>query len=203
MVVIGLTGLIGMGKSTTASFFREAGIPVHDSDLAVHQLYAGDGARAIEAVFPGVTSGGSVNRSILADQVLGDPAKLKRLESLVHPLIARQRSEFVEAARKNGETIVVLDIPLLFETGIDHTIDLVVVATASEEVQRERVLARPGMTAERFEGILARQMPNSEKCRRANFIINTDSGYHNARRQVQNIIAAIRQNPNAYQGMRT
>jgi dephospho-CoA kinase len=188
MVVIGLTGSIGMGKSTTARFFAEAGVPVHDADLTVHRLYAGEAAALIEAAFPGVTDAGSVDRNKLGQRVLGDPDALQRLEGIVHPLVVREELRFLAQAEKAGAPIAVLDIPLLFETGADRRVDAVVVVTAPPQVQRARAFERPGMTEEKFEAILGKQMPDTEKRRRADFVVDTSQGLDSARTQVHAIL---------------
>ena len=185
--VIGLTGSIGMGKSETARLFAAEGVPVFDADAAVHDLYAGAAAAMIEAAFPGATRDGKVDRAALAARVAGDPAALQRLESLVHPLVAGARADFLAHADAD---IVVLDVPLLLETGIGC--DAVVVATAPAHVQRARVLARPGMTEARFQALLARQMSDMEKRARAHYLVITDKGLDHAREQVKMILADIR-----------
>src|SRR5215510_3017003 len=191
MFVLGLTGSLGMGKSTTARFFAEAGVPVHDADAVVHKLYAGEAAGAIEAAFPGATAGGKVDRNKLAARVLGDAAALKRLEAIVHPLVQRAEERLLAEAKARGEAIAVLDIPLLFETGGDRRVDAVVVVSAPPEVQRARVLERPGMTIEKLEAILAKQMPDAEKRARADFVVDTSEGFDAARAQVRAILAAV------------
>ena len=191
MIVLGLTGSIGMGKSTTAAMFREAGVPVHDSDEAVHRLYAGVAAPLIEAEFPGVVVDGTVDRGRLAERVLGKPDALKRLEGIVHPLVRADAAAFISRNREAGKPVVVLDIPLLFETNGRERVDKVVVVTAPPEVQRERVLARPGMTEEKFAAILARQVPDAEKRRRADFVIDTGKGMEAARQAVAEIVAEV------------
>ena len=191
MLVLGLTGSVGMGKSTAAGFFGEAGVPVHDADAAVHRLYAGEAAPLIEAAFPGTTAGGIVDRTLLAKRVLGDPAALKRLETIVHPLVQASERRFLAEAEARGDKVVVLDIPLLFETGGEARVDAVVVVSAPAEVQRARVLERPGMTAEKFEAILAQQMPDVEKRRRADFVVDTSQEFDVTRRQVRAVLAAV------------
>jgi len=188
MVVIGLTGSIGMGKSTTARFFAEAGVPVHDADAAVHRLYAGDAVPLVEAAFPGAGGADGIDRGKLAKRVVGDPEALKRLEAIIHPLVRREEAQFLADAERTAAPIVVLDIPLLFETGGERRVDAVVVVTAPAEMQRERALARPGMTEEKFQGLLAKQMPDEEKRRRADFIVDTSQGFDSARRQVRAIL---------------
>ncbi|MFA6154935.1 dephospho-CoA kinase [Mesorhizobium sp.] len=191
MIVLGLTGSIGMGKSTTARMFAEAGVPVHDSDEAVHRLYAGKAAPLVEAAFPGVTDAGVVDRARLGARVLGDTDALKRLEAIIHPLVRADAEAFLAKHRNAGESVVVLDIPLLFETGGRPRVDKVVVVTAPAEVQRERVLARPGMTEAKLAAILARQVPDADKRRRADFVIDTGQGMDAARAQVDAIIAEL------------
>ncbi len=191
MFVLGLTGSIGMGKSTAAEMFRAEGIAVHDSDAAVHELYNGKAVAAVEAAFPGTAQGGVVDRARLADAVLDDAEKLARLEAIVHPLVAASRDAFLAEAAKSGAGLVVLDIPLLFETGSERIVDAVVLVTAPESVQKARVCARPGMTAERFAAILARQMPDAEKRARAHFIIDTGRGFAPAKLQVRAIVRAL------------
>jgi dephospho-CoA kinase len=195
MIVLGLTGSIGMGKSTTAKFFAEEGVPVHDADATVHRLYENDAAAAIEAAFPGTTSGGRVDRPKLAARVLGDDTARKRLETIVHPLVRESETKFLSEARARRAPVVVLDIPLLYETGGEQRVDAVVVVSAPAEVQRERVLARPGMTEERFTQILAAQVPDAEKRRRADFVVDTSQGFDAARAQVRDILASIAKMP--------
>jgi dephospho-CoA kinase len=191
MRVIGLTGSIGMGKSTTSGFFRDAGVPVHDADAVVHQLYAGAAVPLVEAAFPGVSADGVIDRARLGARVVGDSEAMKRLEAIVHPLVADARARFLVAARQRNARLAVLDIPLLLEGRGAGFVDLVVVVSAPPEVQRERVLARPGMTPEKFAALLARQMPDAEKRRRAHVVINTGRGLDAARRQVHDLIAAF------------
>lgn len=176
MRVIGLTGSIGMGKSTTAQMFRDAGLAVLDSDAVVHEVYSGPATAKIEAAFPGTVSEGVVDRKKLAAAVLGDDAALKRLEAIVHPYVWAARAKFLAERRAAGDALAVLDIPLLFETGADKNVDVIVVVTAPEDVQRARVLARPGMTEEKFEAILAKQVPDAQKRARADFVIDTSYG---------------------------
>ena len=191
MIILGLTGSIGMGKSTTAKMFAEAGIPVHDSDEAVHRLYAGPAAALVEAEFPGTTANGAVDRVKLSRAVVGNTAAMITLERIVHPLVRADAAAFVEDNRRKGARLIVLDIPLLFETGGRDRVDKVAVVTAPADVQRERVLARPGMTAEKFEAILAKQMSDAEKRRRADFIVDTGGGMEAARQDVRGIIDAL------------
>ncbi|MGQ2905320.1 MAG: dephospho-CoA kinase [Neoaquamicrobium sediminum] len=188
MIVLGLTGSIGMGKSTTARMFRDAGVPVHDSDETVHRLYAGKAAELIEKRFPGVVHEGVVDREKLAKAVLGQPDALQDLERIVHPLVRADADAFLERHRQEGARLALLDIPLLFETGGEDRVDRIVVVTAPAEVQRERVLARPGMTEEKFKAILSRQVPDAEKRRRADYIIDTGQGMDAARRRVADIV---------------
>ena len=185
--VIGLTGAIGMGKSQTAKLFAAEGVPVFDADAVIHELYAGEAAAMIEAAFPGSTRDGAVDRSLLGRQVTGDPAALARLEGLMHPLVARRREEFLAQTKA---LIVVLDIPLLLETGAKA--DAVVVATAPEGLQRQRVLARPGMTEAKFQALAARQLSDAQKRAQADYLVVTDKGLDDARDQVRMILADIR-----------
>jgi dephospho-CoA kinase len=194
MLVLGLTGSIGMGKSTTAAMFEAEGVPVYDSDAAVHALYAAGGAAVdpVEAAFPGVVVNGAIDRAKLSAKVVGDPEALAKLEGIVHPLVGAHRIGFFEKAQAEGRDIVVLDVPLLFETGGQKGVDKVVVVSAPPEVQRARVLARPEMTPEKFEAILARQLPDAEKRARADFVIDTGQGVEHARRQVRDLLTLLR-----------
>jgi len=196
MLILGLTGSIGMGKSTTAQMFREEGVAVHDSDAAVHAIYRGPQSEAIERAFPGSTRDGVVDRARLAAMTLGRPEEIARLESIVHPLVQELRRAFLAAERERGAAISVVDVPLLYETGAEKAVDKIVVVTASPEIQRERVLARPGMTEEKFSAMLARQLPDSQKRERADFVVHTDRGLEAAREEVRAIIAALRQEKN-------
>jgi len=191
MIVLGLTGSIGMGKSTTAKMFADAGVPVHDSDETVHRLYAGKAAPLVEAAFPGTTDGGVVDRAKLGTRVLGDAAALRRLEAIVHPLVRVDADAFLARQRAAGAPIAVLDIPLLFETGGRDRVDKIVVVTAPAEVQRARVLARAGMSEEKLAAILAKQVPDAEKRRQADFIVDTGQGFDAARAAVGAIIAEL------------
>jgi dephospho-CoA kinase len=191
MFILGLTGSLGMGKSTTARFFAEEGVPVHDADAVVHRLYDGEAAAAIEAGFPGTTVGGKVDRDKLAARVLGDAAALKRLEAIVHPLVQEAERRLLAEAQARGEKVAVLDIPLLFETGGQDRVDAVVVVSAPPEVQRLRALERPGMTVDKLDAILAKQMPDHEKQRRADFVVDTSRGFEAARDQVRAILDAV------------
>jgi dephospho-CoA kinase len=189
--VLGLTGSIGMGKSVTAELFRARGVPVFDADATVHRLYETDAVPLIEAAFPGTTASGKVNRQKLGDQVLGKPDELKKLEAIIHPLVRKAERDFLQNAVKAGKPLVVLDIPLLFESSNDKRCDAVLVVSASASVQKARVLAREGMTEERFSAILARQMPDSEKRARAHFVIQTENGVDEAARHVESVIRAL------------
>ena len=195
MFILGLTGSIGMGKSTTAAFFAAEGVPVHDADAAVHRLYEGEAVAPIEAAFSGTTANGKVDRAKLAARVLGDEAARKRLEAIVHPLVRASETRFLAAARIRGAPVVVLDIPLLYETGGETRVDAVVVVSAPPEVQRARVLARPGMTPERFEQLLAAQVPDAEKRRRADFVVDTGDGFEAARARARDILARVAKMP--------
>jgi len=189
MLILGLTGSIGMGKSTTAKLFEEAGVPVYDADAAVHKLYEGEAAPAIEAAFPGTTAGGKVDRAKLSASVVHDPAAIKRLEQIVHPMLGASRQKFFDDAEKAGAPVVVVDVPLLFETGGEKRVDAVVVVSTSPELQRERVLARGTMDEEKFNSILARQMPDAEKRKRADFVVDTSHGLDPVRARIRDILA--------------
>lgn len=193
--LLGLTGSIGMGKSTTSEMFRAEGVPVYDADQAVHRLYSGAAAPEIEAAFPGVVVAGVVDRARLSAAVLGEPEALARLEAIIHPLVRAEEQGFLAQCRKEGAAVAVLDIPLLFETGGESRCDAVVVVTAPAAVQRARVLARPGITEDKLEAILARQMPDVEKRRRAHFLVDTARGLLAARRQVHSILVAVAGRP--------
>ena len=194
MITVGLTGSIGMGKSTTAEMFAAQGAPVYDADAEVRRLYAAGGAAVplVEAAFPGVTVDGAIDRNLLGAQVLGKPEALARLNKIVHPLMGERRAAFFDDARAKGVSIVVLDIPLLFETGGEKNVDATVVVTAPADVQRARVLARPGMTAEKLEAILAAQTPDAEKRARADYVVDTSRGLESAREQVAAILSDLR-----------
>jgi len=189
--VLCLTGSLGMGKSTTARFFAEAGVPVHDSDAAVHALYEGEAVPLIERAFPGTTAGGKVDRARLAAAVLGDDAALNRLEAIVHPLVAAARDRFLAEARTRGAPVVVLDVPLLFETRAERGCDAVVVVSAPPEMQRRRAFERPGMTEEKFAALIAKQMPDTEKRRRADFVVDSSRSFEHARAQVRDILRVV------------
>lgn len=188
MIVIGLTGSIGMGKTTTARLFAGEGVPVLDSDEVVHGLYRAEAAPLIEAAFPGTTVSGAVDRQKLGEILRQNPANFSRLEEIVHPLVRDRQKAFLAQARKEDRQFALLDIPLLFETGAESRVDKVVVVSCAPEIQRERVLSRPGMTEEKFEMILARQMPDVEKRRRADFIVDSGNGVEAARDQVKEIL---------------
>ena len=196
MFVLGLTGSVGMGKSATAQMFAAEGVPVHDSDAAVHALYEGEAVAAIEAAFPGTAANGKVDRAKLGERVIGHPEAIKRLERIVHPLVAKLRDAFLAEAERKGAKIAVLDIPLLYETGGEKLCDAVVVVSAPAEVQRQRVLERPGMTEAKFAAILAKQMPDAEKRARADFVVDTSRGFDAARAQVRDIMARVARMPN-------
>ena len=195
MIIAGLTGSIGMGKSATTAMFAEEGVPVHDADAAVHALYDVGGAAVarVEAAFPGMVRDGRIDRARLGARVVGDPAALARLETIVHPLVAAAREAFLADARTRHAPLAVVDIPLLFETGAEGAFDAIIVVTAPAEVQRARVLARPGMTPEKFEALLARQLSDAEKRRRADYLIDTGKGFDTARDQVRRLIAVLTQ----------
>ncbi len=189
--ILCLTGSLGMGKSRTAQFFAELGVPVHDSDAVVHRLYEGEAVPAIESAFPGATADGKVDRTKLAKMVLGNHAALARLEAIVHPLVAAARDRFLADAAAGGTPVVVLDIPLLFETAGQSGCDAVIVVTAPAEIQRQRAFERPGMTEEKFSVLLAKQMPDAEKRRRADFVVDSSQSFDHARAQVRDILLAV------------
>ena len=188
MIVLGLTGSIGMGKSTTAALFAEAGVPVYDADAAVHRLYEGEAVDAIEAAFPGTTDHGKVDRTRLSARVVHDPAAMKKLEQIVHPMLGASRQKFLQDAEQSGAPVAVVDVPLLFETEGEKRVDAVVVVTTSPEIQRMRILARPNMSAEKLAAILARQMPDTEKRRRAHFVVDTSHGLDPVRARIRDIL---------------
>lgn len=193
LVIIGLTGSIGMGKSETAKMFERTGVPMFDSDAAVHDLMAGEGpaVERVEKTFPGVRGPNGIDRTRLGKRVFGDKAALKKLEAILHPMVSELRQEFFDRATSQGHEMVVMDVPLLFETGGEQQCDYTVVVTAPEDIQRQRVLARPNMTARKFEDILARQMPDREKRQRADFVVQSDHGLEYAENQVRQIIEKI------------
>ena len=198
--VLGLTGSIGMGKSATAGIFRQLGVPVHDADAAVHRLYRGRAAPLVEKAFPGTVADGAVDRGRLGAAVLGDPARMRELEAIVHPLVREEEEAFLERAALAA--IAVLDIPLLFETGGEARCDAVLVVTAPASVQRERVLARPGMSEEKFQSILSKQMPDAEKRARAHFLVDTSRGFISAEAQVRSVLACLAGRPGRRAGLR-
>jgi dephospho-CoA kinase len=195
MRVLGLTGSIGMGKSTTARLFAEAGVPVYDADATVHMVYQGEAAPAIEAAFPGTTVDGKVDRSRLSAQVAHDPVALRRLEQIVHPMLQAYHRKFLEEAEQSGVPVAVVDVPLLFETGSEKRVDAVVVVTTDPDIQRRRVLARDNMTRELLDAILARQLPDAEKRRRADFLVDTSHGLDPVRGRIREILAEAAKMP--------
>jgi len=188
MIILGLTGSIGMGKSTTAKLFMEAGVPVYDADATVHRLYEGEAAPAIEAAFPGTTVNGKVDRNKLSARVVHDPAAMKQLESIVHPMLGASRQKFLLDAEQSGAPVAVVDVPLLFETGGEKRVDAVVVVTTTSEIQRQRILARDNMTPEKLDAILARQLPDAEKRARADFVVDTSDGLEPVRARIRDIL---------------
>ena len=192
MIILGLTGSIGMGKTTAANMFADNGVPVYSADDAVHQLYSGRAAPLIEAAFPGAVVDGTVDRTKLSSAVLGKPEALKKLESIIHPLVHEEEAAFLARARADGTDIALIDIPLLFETGGQSRVDKVAVVSAPADIQRERVLSRAGMTEAKFEAILARQMPDAEKRARADFVIDSSGDFDETRAQIKAIIAELR-----------
>jgi dephospho-CoA kinase len=191
MLILGLTGSIGMGKSTTAKLFLEAGVPVYDADAAVHKIYEAEAAPAVEAAFPGTTVDGKVDRARLSARVVQDPAAIKRLEQIVHPMLGASRQKFLAQAEQSGAPVVVMDIPLLYETGGEKRVDAVVVVSTAPETQRERILARGTMTPEALGAILARQLPDAEKRKRADFVVDTSHGLEPVRAAIRDILAAV------------
>jgi dephospho-CoA kinase len=191
MIILGLTGSIGMGKSTTAKLFAEAGVPVYDADAMVHKLYEGEAAPAIEAAFPGTTANGKVDRQKLSARVVHDPAAIKQLERIVHPMLGASRQKFFDDAERSGAPVAVVDVPLLFETGGEKRVDAVVVVTTSPENQRERILARGTMSNEALDAILARQLPDAEKRQRADFVVDTSHGLDPVRAQIRDILREV------------
>ncbi len=195
MIILGLTGSIGMGKSTTAKLFAEASVPVYDADATVHRLYEGEAAPAIEAAFPGTTVDGKVDRTRLSARVVHDPAAMKQLEQIVHPMLGASRQRFLAEAERSGASVAVVDVPLLFETGGEKRVDAVVVVTTSPEIQREQILARDNMTSEKLDAILARQLPDAEKRKRADFVVDTSHGLDPVRAQIRDILAEAARMP--------
>ncbi|WP_315759082.1 MULTISPECIES: dephospho-CoA kinase [unclassified Bradyrhizobium] len=191
MRVLGLTGSMGMGKSTTAKLFAEAGVPVYDADATVHKVYEGEAAPAIEAEFPGTTVDGKVDRARLSAKVVGDPAAIRRLEAIVHPMLRSYHQKFLDDAEQSGVPVAVVDVPLLFETGGDKRVDAVVVVSTSPEIQRQRILARGTMTEEALDALLARQMPDAEKRKRADFVVDTSHGLDPVRARIRDILAEV------------
>jgi dephospho-CoA kinase len=191
MLILGLTGSIGMGKSTTAKLFMEAGVPVYDADAAVHKIYEGEAAPAIEAAFPGTTVDGRVDRAKLSAKVVHDQAAIKQLEQIVHPMLGASRKKFLDEAEASGAAVVVMDIPLLYETGGEKRVDAVVVVSTDPATQRERILARGTMTNEALDAILARQLPDAEKRKRADFVVDTSHGLDPVRTAIRDILAEV------------
>jgi dephospho-CoA kinase len=191
MRILGLTGSIGMGKSTTAKLFTEAGVPVYDADAAVHKIYEGEAAPAIEAAFPGTTVDGKVDRAKLSAKVVHDPAAIKQLEQIVHPMLGASRQKFLDDAERSGAPVVVMDIPLLFETGGEKRVDAVVVVSTDPATQRQRILARGTMTSEALDAILARQLPDAEKRKHADFVVDTSHGLDPVRTAIRDILAEV------------
>lgn len=191
MLVLGLTGSLGMGKSTCAAMFAEKGVAIFDADATVHTLYRGDAVPLVEAAFPGTMADGVIDRNLLAKKVVGDSAAIARLEKIVHPLVRDAENAFRAKAKEAGTEIILLDIPLLFENHIDDRVDVVILVSTTPEIQKERVLGRPGMSEERFTALLAKQMPDQEKRRRAHFIIDTSGELKDTRRQVDDVFRAV------------
>jgi dephospho-CoA kinase len=195
MIILGLTGSIGMGKSTTAKLFAEAGVPVYDADATVHRLYEGEAVPLIEAAFPGTTVDGKVDRARLSARVVHDPAAMKQLEGIVHPMLGASRRKFLEDAERSGVPVAVVDVPLLYETGGEKRVDAVVVVTTSPENQRERIMARGTMTNEVLDSILGRQLPDPEKRKRADFVVDTSHGLDPVRVRIRDILAQAAKMP--------
>jgi len=191
MLVFGLTGSAAMGKSTVAGMFAEAGVPVFDADRTVHRLYRGTAAPVVETAFPGTTKDGAVDRDALRARVLGDDAAMAELEALIHPLVAAERDAFLGRTEAAGCRLVILDIPLLFEVGADRDVHAVIVVTTTPEIQTQRMLGREGMTPEQAEAMLARQLPDAEKRKRAHFVIDTSGAFDKTRRQVGDVLRAV------------
>jgi dephospho-CoA kinase len=188
MIILGLTGSIGMGKSTTAKLFAEAGVPVYDADATVHLIYEGEAGPAVEAAFPGTTVDGKVDRARLSAKVVHDPAAMKQLEQIVHPMLRAYHQKFLDDAEQSGAAVAVVDVPLLYETGGEKRVDAVVVVTTSPDIQRQRILARDNMTGEKLDAILARQLPDAEKRQRADFIVDTSHGLEPVRARIRDIL---------------
>ncbi|NVN85904.1 MAG: dephospho-CoA kinase [Rhodopseudomonas sp.] len=195
MLILGLTGSIGMGKSTTAKLFAEAGVPVYDADATVHMVYDGEAVPAIEAAFPGTTVDGKVDRAKLSAQVVHDPAAMQRLEQIVHPMLGAYHRKFLDDAERSGAPIAVVDVPLLYETGGEKRVDAVVVVSTTPELQRERILARDNMTPEKLDAILARQLPDAEKRKRADFVVDTSHGLDPVRVRIREILSQAARMP--------
>jgi dephospho-CoA kinase len=195
MIILGLTGSIGMGKSTTAKLFAEAGVPVYDADAMIHRMYEGEAVLAIEAAFPGTTVDGKVDRNKLSARVVHDQAAMKRLEQIVHPMLGASRQKFLDDAEQSGAPVAVVDVPLLFETGGEKRVDAVVVVTTTAEIQRQRILARDNMTGEKLDAILARQLPDAEKRKRADFVVDTSHGLDPVRTRIRDILAKVGKMP--------
>lgn len=191
MLLLGLTGSIGMGKSTTAKLFEEAGVPVYDADATVHKIYEGEAVPAVEAAFPGVTVNGRVDRQKLSAMVVNNAEAMKRLETIVHPMLRSHQLRFLSDAEKSGAPVAVLDVPLLFETGGEKRVDAVVVVTTTPDVQRERILARENMTHDKLAAILARQLPDEEKRARADFVVDTSHGLEPVRQRIGEILREV------------
>jgi dephospho-CoA kinase len=191
LFVLGLTGSIGMGKSTTAQLFAEIGVPVYDADAMVHRLYEGEAVAAIEQAFPGTTSQGKVNRQTLSTRVVNDAGAMKQLEAIVHPMLRAHEAAFLTKAEQDGAQVVVLDIPLLFETGREGRVDAVLVVTTTPEIQRERILSRPNMTPDKLQAVLARQLPDADKRKRADFVVDTSHGLDDVRQQIRQILPKL------------
>lgn len=192
MLVIGLTGGIGMGKSAAAAYFARAGIPVFDADACVHRLYEGEAVPAIEGEFPGVTRQGKVDRTLLAAKIAGKPERLKTLESIVHPMVVKAEIKFLIEEEKKGAALAVLEIPILFETGAERRVDVTIVLSAPLHVQRARVLARPGMTVDKLEHLLARQLPDAEKRARADYVVDSGTGLAKMHAEIDKLIESLR-----------
>ena len=204
MIILGLTGSIGMGKTSAARMLRRLGVPVHDADATVHRLL-GPGGKAvpeIQALFPQAVENGAVNRRTLGSIVFADPAALRRLESVLHPMVRKEEQGFLKRMRRRRKRLVVLDIPLLYETGAAARVDAVIVVSAPAILQARRVLARPGMTQQKFAQILQQQMPDAEKRRRADFVVSTGLGHDRSLRQLKRIVRLLRENPDLYRRRR-